>query len=45
MKRFSLRLSDEELAKVTKYAEETEQSINDVIRQVVRQWKPEKNDR
>jgi len=40
MKRFSLRLSDEELVKVTEYAEKTEQSINDVIRQIIRQWKP-----
>ena len=40
MKRFTLRLSDEELAKVSEYAEKTEQSINDVIRQIVRDWKP-----
>ncbi|MGL5880645.1 MAG: ribbon-helix-helix protein, CopG family, partial [Xenococcaceae cyanobacterium] len=34
MKRFSLRLSDEEYARVAEYAEATEQSINDVIRQL-----------
>ncbi|WP_071592309.1 ribbon-helix-helix domain-containing protein [Pseudanabaena sp. PCC 6802] len=40
MKRSSLRLSDEEYAKVSEYAEKTEQSINDVIRQIIREWKP-----
>lgn len=40
MKRTSLRLSDEEYAKVVAYAEKTEQSINDVIRELIRQWSP-----
>ncbi|MBW4487435.1 MAG: ribbon-helix-helix domain-containing protein [Trichocoleus desertorum ATA4-8-CV12] len=40
MKRFSLRLSDEELAKIVEHADKTEQSINDVIRQIIRSWKP-----
>jgi len=40
MKRTTLRLSDEEYTKVFEYAEATEQSINDVIRQIIRVWKP-----
>lgn len=40
MRRFSLRLSDEEYAKVAELASAKEQSINDVIRQVIRDWKP-----
>jgi predicted transcriptional regulator len=42
VKRTTLRLSDEEYAKVSKYAEATEQSINDVIRQIIRDWKPKR---
>lgn len=40
MKRTTLRLSDEEYTKILEYAEAKEQSINDVIRQVIRDWKP-----
>jgi len=44
MKRLSVQLSDEEFAKISKYAEEAEQSVNSVIRQLVRRWKTEEKD-
>jgi predicted HicB family RNase H-like nuclease len=40
MQRTTLRLSDEEYAKILEYAKAKEQSINEVIRQVIRDWKP-----
>ena len=40
MKRTTLRISDEEYAKVLEYAGAKEQSLNDVIRQIIRDWKP-----
>jgi hypothetical protein len=42
MKRTTLRLSDEEYVKVSEYAITTEQSINDVVRQIIRDWKPKR---
>ena len=42
MKRTTLRLSDQEYAKISEYAIATEQSINDVVRQIIRDWKPKR---
>jgi len=44
LRRVSLTFSDREHEHVSKYAEETEQSVNSVIRQLVRRWNPEEKD-
>ncbi len=41
MKRFSLRLTEAEYIKLKIYCEELHLSMNDVIRQLIRDWKPE----
>lgn len=40
MKRFSLRLTDAEYIKLKSYCEELNISMNDVIRQLIREWSP-----
>ena len=40
MKRFSLRLSEAEYSKLKAYCEELQISMNDVLRQLVREWIP-----
>lgn len=40
MKRFSLRLTEAEYIKLKNYCEELHVSMNDVIRQLVREWNP-----
>lgn len=40
MKRFSLRLTDAEYAKLKNHCEELHISMNDVVRQLIREWKP-----
>ncbi len=40
MKRFSLRLSEAEYSKLKTYCEELQISMNDVLRQLVREWRP-----
>ena len=40
MKRFSLRMSDAEYEKVKEYSVKNEISINDIVRQIIREWKP-----
>ena len=40
MKRFSLRLTDAEYIKLKTYCEELHISMNDVIRQLIREWSP-----
>ena len=40
MKRFSLRLTEAEHMKLKIYCEELHLSMNDVIRQLIREWKP-----
>ncbi|ELS05184.1 Ribbon-helix-helix protein, copG family [Xenococcus sp. PCC 7305] len=40
MKRFSLRLTEAEYRKVKSYCEELQVSMNDVLRQLVREWSP-----
>ena len=40
MKRFSLRLSEAEYSKVKTYCEDLQISMNDVLRQLVRDWLP-----
>lgn len=40
MKRFSLRMADAEYDKVKEYSEKNEISINDIVRQLIREWKP-----
>lgn len=40
MKRFSLRLTEGEYIKLKIYCEELEISMNDVIRQLIREWNP-----
>lgn len=40
MKRFSLRLTEAEYIKLKAYCEELQISMNDVIRQLIREWSP-----
>ncbi|MEM8831161.1 MAG: CopG family transcriptional regulator [Cyanobacteria bacterium P01_G01_bin.19] len=40
MKRFSLRLTEAEHMKLKVYCEELHLSMNDVIRQLIREWMP-----
>lgn len=40
MKRFSLRLTEAEYIKLKIYCEELQISMNDVVRQLIREWKP-----
>lgn len=40
MKRFSLRLTEAEYDKIKTYCEELHLSMNDVIRQLIREWTP-----
>ncbi len=40
MKRFSLRLTEAEYIKLKNYCDEFQISMNDVIRQLIRQWTP-----
>ncbi len=40
MKRFSLRLTEPEYIKVKKYCDDLHISMNDVIRQIIREWTP-----
>jgi hypothetical protein len=40
MKRFTLRLTDAEYIKLKNYCEELQVSMNDTIRQLVREWSP-----
>lgn len=42
MKRFSLRLSEAEYSKLKTYCEDLQISMNDVLRQLVREWIPNK---
>lgn len=41
MKRFSLRMTNEEYEKLKRYCEQIEVSMNDVIRQLIREWNPD----
>ncbi|MDY7013784.1 MAG: ribbon-helix-helix protein, CopG family [Cyanobacteriota bacterium] len=41
MKRFSLRMTNEEYEKLKSYCDRIEVSMNDVIRQLIREWNPE----
>ena len=40
MKRFSLRLTEAEHMKLKVYCEELHLSMNDVIRRLIREWRP-----
>ena len=40
MKRFSLRLTEAEYSKIKTYCEDLQISMNDVLRQLVREWIP-----
>ena len=40
MKRFSLRLTEAEYIKLKTYCDEFHISMNDVIRQLIREWQP-----
>ena len=40
MKRFSLRLTEAEYIKLKTYCEELHLSMNDVIRELIREWTP-----
>ncbi len=40
MKRFSLRLTEAEYIKLKTYCEELHISMNDVVRQLIRDWNP-----
>jgi hypothetical protein len=40
MKRFTLRLTDAEYIKLKNYCEELHISMNDVVRQLIRDWNP-----
>ena len=42
MKRFSLRLTEAEYIKLKSYCDELHVSMNDVVRQLIRDWEPEK---
>ncbi|MBZ8181704.1 MAG: ribbon-helix-helix domain-containing protein [Oscillatoria sp. PMC 1051.18] len=39
MKRFSLRLTEAEYKKLKTYCEQVKVSMNDVIRELIREWK------
>jgi hypothetical protein len=41
MKRFSLRLTEAEYMKLKFYCDEINVSMNDVIRELIRDWNPE----
>ncbi|WP_052056124.1 hypothetical protein [Myxosarcina sp. GI1] len=41
MKRFSLRLTEAEYLKLKIYCEEIQLSMNDVVRQLIREWSPD----
>lgn len=43
MKRFSLRLTEAEYMKLKFYCEELHVSMNDVIRELIRNWQPQEN--
>ena len=43
MKRFSLRLTEAEYMKLKFYCEELHVSMNDVIRELIRNWQPKIN--
>lgn len=40
MKRFTLRLTEAEYIKLKTYCEELHISMNDVVRQLIREWTP-----
>lgn len=40
MKRFTLRLTEAEYIKLKNYCQELHLSMNDVVRQLIREWKP-----
>ena len=40
MKRFSLRLTEAEYIKLKTYCDEFQISMNDVVRQLIREWSP-----
>lgn len=40
MKRFSLRLTEAEYIKLKIYCETIQVSMNDVVRQLIREWSP-----
>ncbi|MFP4133413.1 MAG: CopG family transcriptional regulator [Halothece sp.] len=40
MKRFTLRLTDAEYLKLKNYCDELHISMNDVVRQLIREWQP-----
>ena len=40
MKRFTLRLTEAEYIKLKTYCEEIQISMNDVVRQLIREWTP-----
>ncbi|MDJ0635443.1 MAG: CopG family transcriptional regulator [Xenococcaceae cyanobacterium MO_188.B29] len=42
MKRFSLRLTEAEYIKLKTYCNELHLSMNDVIRELIREWTPNK---
>lgn len=41
MKRFSLRMTDAEYEKLKTYCEQLQISMNDVVRQLIREWNPQ----
>lgn len=41
MKRLSLRMTETEYEKVKTYCDRLQISMNDVIRQLIREWQPE----
>lgn len=41
MKRFSLRLTEAEYNKLKNYCQELQLSMNDVLRQLIREWNPD----
>jgi hypothetical protein len=41
MKRFSLRLSEAEYQKLKTYCDFIKVSMNDTVRQIIREWEPE----
>lgn len=40
MKRFTLRLTETEYMKLKNYCDELQISMNDVVRQLIREWTP-----
>lgn len=40
MKKFTLRLTDAEYLKLKNYCDELHVSMNDVVRQLIREWQP-----